>query len=693
MKLLRQSISTLALLVACIAFGPLGSAPADAQALVKCSTTVDCAYGTGPYNTGTGYQAGDAFGAINGDLLLLPPQLFSGAALPVNKGGTGALTLTGPLKGNGTSAISPALAADIYALWSGTCSSTTFLRGDGSCQTPSGGGSVTTASVVSANGFAGTVATATTTPAITLTTSITGPLKGASSALQAAVAADIYGLWSGTCSSSTFLRGDGSCQTPSGGGNVNNTGTPTAGQFAEWTSATVIGGQTLIGDCSLSTATITCLKTNGTSFGALATTVPGTGVATALGVNTGSAGAFVVYGGPLGTPSSGVGTNLTGTASGLSIGGNAATATSATTAANLSGTPAVPNGTTATTQTTGDNTTKLATDAFVLANAASAGVASVAAGGGIAVTGTGSGPYTGAVTVSANAPNRTVTSSPTVASTDMGGQINSNVSGGGTLTIPAISSTVFPANSTLTIVNYSASTEAVSTTPTVNAGGGCVSGTGIPAGATWNMISNGTTLDCNQSVSAGGGSGIVNGGTSGQVAYYASTGAAVSGETTLTAPQMPALTGDCTSTSGTVATTCTKINGTTVPSGAGMVSTTSSGQIQAQAVVAATAATGPTNDYSPSGFGTTTAVLYLTPTSGGSTLDGLVAQNALQQVYIVNAEAAGGADNILLVNQSSSDSTAANRFLTSATTSLAIPPGGRVLCVYLPSTVSRWSCQ
>jgi hypothetical protein len=41
----------------------------------------------------------------------------------------------------------------------------------------------------------------------------------------------------------------------------------------------------------------------------------GTGVATALAVNTGSAGAFVVNGGVLGTPSSGTVTNLTGTAS------------------------------------------------------------------------------------------------------------------------------------------------------------------------------------------------------------------------------------------------------------------------------------------------------------------------------------------------------------------------------------------
>lgn len=46
-----------------------------------------------------------------------------------------------------------------------------------------------------------------------------------------------------------------------------------------------------------------------------ATTTTGTGVVTALGVNTGTSGAFVVNGGALGTPSSGTVTNLTGTAS------------------------------------------------------------------------------------------------------------------------------------------------------------------------------------------------------------------------------------------------------------------------------------------------------------------------------------------------------------------------------------------
>src|SRR5271166_2641032 len=59
--------------------------------------------------------------------------------------------------------------------------------------TPSGGGgggpgSVTSASVVSANGFGGTVANPTTTPAITINTSVTGLLKGNGTGVSAAVA-------------------------------------------------------------------------------------------------------------------------------------------------------------------------------------------------------------------------------------------------------------------------------------------------------------------------------------------------------------------------------------------------------------------------------------------------------------------------------------------------------------------------
>ena len=55
-----------------------------------------------------------------------------------------------------------------------------------------GTGTVTSASVVSANGFAGTVATATTTPAITVSTSISGVLKGNGTAISAATAGTDY---------------------------------------------------------------------------------------------------------------------------------------------------------------------------------------------------------------------------------------------------------------------------------------------------------------------------------------------------------------------------------------------------------------------------------------------------------------------------------------------------------------------
>jgi len=60
-----------------------------------------------------------------------------------------------------------------------------------------------------------------------------------------------------------------------------------------------------------------------------ATTTTGTGVVTALGVNTGTAGAFVVNGGALGTPSSGTVTNLTGTAS-ININGTVGATTAST---------------------------------------------------------------------------------------------------------------------------------------------------------------------------------------------------------------------------------------------------------------------------------------------------------------------------------------------------------------------------
>lgn len=73
--------------------------------------------------------------------------------LAVSRGGTGAASLTGVLRGNGTSAFSAASASDIVGLWSMCVSG--FLKYDGTCETPPGGVSSVfsrTGAVVADNG-------------------------------------------------------------------------------------------------------------------------------------------------------------------------------------------------------------------------------------------------------------------------------------------------------------------------------------------------------------------------------------------------------------------------------------------------------------------------------------------------------------------------------------------------------------
>jgi len=78
----------------------------------------------------------------------------------------------------------------------GTAGNVLTSTGSGWVSSASGGGggsgTVTSVSVVSANGLAGTVANATTTPAITLSTSVTGLLKGNGTAISAAIANTDY---------------------------------------------------------------------------------------------------------------------------------------------------------------------------------------------------------------------------------------------------------------------------------------------------------------------------------------------------------------------------------------------------------------------------------------------------------------------------------------------------------------------
>jgi hypothetical protein len=105
---------------------------------------------------------------------------------PPSQGTVTAVTATAPVVSSGGTAPDISMPAATTSV-SGYLTST-----DWNTFNNKGSGSVTSASVVSANGFAGTVATATTTPAITLTTTITGVLKGNGTAISAAVANTDY---------------------------------------------------------------------------------------------------------------------------------------------------------------------------------------------------------------------------------------------------------------------------------------------------------------------------------------------------------------------------------------------------------------------------------------------------------------------------------------------------------------------
>jgi hypothetical protein len=196
------------------------------------------------------------------------------------------------------------------------------------------------------------------------------------------------------------------------------------------------------------------------------------------------------------------------------------------TAANLSGTPALPNGTTATTQTAADNTTKLATTAYV--DSSNSTQVTAAAN------------YTSGDLVQAAAANRTTSSSgiqtanvvtaasnfasgglvkaaganKTLASADLSGDVTT--AGGVATTVAKVNGTSVPTNA--------AADQVVVTTASATGAWKSIPDCTDTGGNHLNYATATHTLSCGTSGGAGGGVSSISGGT-GVITNSASTGA------------------------------------------------------------------------------------------------------------------------------------------------------------------------
>ena len=228
------SADVIALFSTCSSIQYLGADGACHTAAVGTITSV---------TAGTGLSGGGSSGGVT--LNLVTP-------VSVTNGGSGASTLTGIVKGNGTSPFTIAASADVIALFSGTCNATTFLRGDGSCQSAGGGSVNVNGSAVSSPNFNGT------TPAAGANgLNVTWQVSGSS------VSAEVVG----DGNAAHFLSGTGVYSTPAGalpsgteGQGISNTsgGTTYAASYGFGVDATPY----LTGTC---TGSANCYTTGNTA--------------------------------------------------------------------------------------------------------------------------------------------------------------------------------------------------------------------------------------------------------------------------------------------------------------------------------------------------------------------------------------------------------------------------------------------
>ena len=173
---------------------------------------------TGTTNAHQWYVGGFAQAKSAWKMQLTSSGLQLATALSIANGGTGQATANAALN-----ALLP----------SQTGNTNYYLKTDGtntSWAVVSGTGTVTSVSVTSANGFAGTVANSTTTPAITISTSVSGLLKGNGTAISAATGGTDYQepitlTTTGTSGAATFISNVLNIPQYSGGGTPGGSNT------------------------------------------------------------------------------------------------------------------------------------------------------------------------------------------------------------------------------------------------------------------------------------------------------------------------------------------------------------------------------------------------------------------------------------------------------------------------------------
>jgi hypothetical protein len=164
-----------------------GNANFQVNNLIEDTTTTATAAGTTTLTVSS--DRNQQFTGSSTQTLVLPnaTTLLIGHQFYVMNRSSGAVTVNM----NGGSLLQT-MAGSSFALFTLINNGTAAGTWDSAYSSGGGSGTVTTVSVVSANGFAGTVANAGTTPAITISTTITGLLKGNGTAISAAVAGTDY---------------------------------------------------------------------------------------------------------------------------------------------------------------------------------------------------------------------------------------------------------------------------------------------------------------------------------------------------------------------------------------------------------------------------------------------------------------------------------------------------------------------